>query len=197
MSLGMFLGAIRTIPLGWKSLRIRNVHARIVKPLMFTVRVLALNHVVVLRLTAYAVLNRRLPFRRLLFRRSRTVGALRHLTSRVVVIGRILVLGVLSITVPIRSHLLGLLRLPFRVHCRGGFHHRRRGIVLDLPFTPRRHILRFLSLRRSPGSLLPRRSCSTENGCQSNTELHSYLATRVAISMCDISCVVGRLNALA
>lgn len=193
----MFLGAIRTIPLGWKGLRIRNVHARIVKPLMFTIRVLALNHVVVLRLTAYAVLNRRLPFRRLLFRRSRPVGTLRHLTSRVVVIGCILVLRVLSITVPIHPHFLGLLRLPFRVDCRGGFHHRWRGIVLNLPLTPRGHTLRFLSLRRSPGSLLPRRSCSTENGCQSNTEPHSYLATRVAISMCDISCVVGRLNALA
>ena len=197
MSLGMFFGAIRTIPLGWKSLRIRNVHARIVKPLMFTVRVLALNHVVILWLSTYTVLNRRIPFRRFLLRRSRSVGALRHLTSRVIVVGCILVLSVLHITFQRCSHFLRLLRLPFRVHCRGRFQNRRRGIVLDLLLTNHRHSVRSPSLRRSPEPLLPHQLCSTENGCQSNNEPHSYLATRVAISMCDISCVVGRLNALA
>lgn len=133
MSLGMFLGAIRTIPLGWKSLRIRNVHARIVKPLMFTVRVLALNHVIVLGLPTYAVLSRRLPFRRFLLCRSRSVGVLRHFTSRVVVICCVLVLRVLHLTPRHCSHFLRFFRLPFRVYCRGGFQNGGRGIVLYLP----------------------------------------------------------------
>lgn len=91
---------------------------------------------------------------------------------------------------------LGFFDCRFVLIAEAGFHHRWRGIVLNLPLTPRGHTLRFLSLRRSPGSLLPRRSCSTENGCQSNTEPHSYLATRVAISMCDISCVDRKVKRL-